>query len=104
MKRLWRWLCGLFWKPVVDTRRRIQVYRRVDRGTKLIVDTVFPVRWNKKSVIVQFLNGDIIKRHKRDIIHYQDRLYTNGVIPRGENDSIPQSENLILHKRDIVHA
>jgi len=46
----------------------IKVIRRVNNGNKEIIETCKLIRENAKTIWVKLLNGDIIKRHKRDIV------------------------------------
>lgn len=46
----------------------MEIIRRTEHGTKEIRQKVRLVRENAKTVWVELPNGDVIKRHKRDVV------------------------------------
>jgi hypothetical protein len=46
----------------------MKIKRRINKGTKEIIEDVELVRRNTSSVTVKLKNGDIIKRKNRDIV------------------------------------
>jgi len=46
----------------------MKIKRRIDKGTKEIVETVELVKKSALSVMVKLKNGDIIKRKLKDIV------------------------------------
>lgn len=46
----------------------MKIKRRINKGTKEVVETVELVKRNPSSVMVKLDNGDIIKRKLKDIV------------------------------------
>jgi len=46
----------------------MKVKRRIEKGTKEIIEVVDLVKRNASSVMVKLQNGDIIKRKLKDIV------------------------------------
>jgi len=46
----------------------MKIKRRIEKGTKEIIETVELVKRNTNSVMVRLKNGDIIKRKLKDIV------------------------------------
>jgi len=46
----------------------MKIKRRIDKGTKEVIETVELVKKSAQSVMVKLKNGDIIKRKLKDIV------------------------------------
>ena len=46
----------------------MKIKRRIDRGTKEVIEIVELVKKSAQSVMVRLRNGDIIKRKLKDIV------------------------------------
>ena len=46
----------------------MKIKRRIEKGTKEIIETVELVKRNASSVMVRLKNGDVIKRKLKDIV------------------------------------
>ena len=46
----------------------MKVKRRIEKGTKEIIEVVDLVKRNQNSIMVRLKNGDVIKRKLKDIV------------------------------------
>ena len=48
----------------------MKIKRRINKGTKEIIEKVDLVKTNKHTVFVRLKNGDVIKRKKKDVMEW----------------------------------
>ena len=46
----------------------MRIKRRIEKGTKEVIETVELVKKSAQSVLVRLKNGDVIKRKLKDIV------------------------------------